>query len=300
MPTAARETTRSELLSAELLAKLERLELITRKVFRGQLKGERRSRRRGQSVEFADFRSYVPGDDLRFIDWNLYARLDRLFLKLYLEEEELHLHLLIDCSRSMGFGDPTKLLVAKQLAAALGFIGLCRSDRVCAAGFGPPTRGAPIVRGRASLWRLLQYLDQLPGDQNIRLADGVRDYMVRAPGSGIAVLLTDLMDKSGYEPALRMLLGRRMDVYLLHLLSPEELEPPLQGDLQLVDCEDSDEAAVTITAPLLEQYRQTLQAFIGQARSFCARRGITYMLVPTDRPVEIVLTQYLRERGLVR
>jgi hypothetical protein len=128
----------------------------------------------------------------------------------------------------------------------------------------------------------------------------VRDYLVRAPGSGIVVLLTDLMDKSGYEPALRLLLGRRMDVYLLHLLSPEEIDPPLQGDLKLIDCEDGDEAEVTMVGPLLQQYRETLQQFVGQARAFCARRGITYMLVPTDRPIDLVLTQYLRERGLVR
>ena len=119
-----------ELLSAELLHQLERMELVSRKIFRGRMKGERRSRRKGQSVEFADFRSYVPGDDLRFIDWNLYARLDRLFLKLFLEEEDLHFYALIDASGSMDFGQPTKFQYAKQLAAALGFIGLCRADRV--------------------------------------------------------------------------------------------------------------------------------------------------------------------------
>src|SRR5210317_1740597 len=118
-----------ELLSPELLAKLERMELVSRKIFRGRMKGERRSRRRGQSVEFADFRNYVPGDDLRFIDWNMYARLDKLFLKVFLEEEDLHFYALLDTSLSMDFGSPTKLFYAKQLAASLGFIGLCRGDR---------------------------------------------------------------------------------------------------------------------------------------------------------------------------
>src|SRR6186713_2506338 len=124
------ETLASPLLSPQLLAQLEHLELVTRKVFRGRLKGERKSKRKGQSVEFADFRNYVPGDDLRFIDWNLYARLDKMFLKLFLEEEDLHFYALIDASASMSFGEPTKLLFARQLAAALGFIGLCRADRV--------------------------------------------------------------------------------------------------------------------------------------------------------------------------
>src|SRR3954465_4971244 len=111
----------TELLTPDLLAQLERPELGTRKSFRGRMKGERRSKRKGQSVEFADFRNYVAGDDLRFIDWNTYARLDRLFLKMFLEEEDLHFYALLDASQSMSFGTPTKLHYAKQLAAALGF-----------------------------------------------------------------------------------------------------------------------------------------------------------------------------------
>ena len=122
--------TESTLLPPDVMAQLERLELVTRKVFRGRMKGERRSKRKGQSVEFADFRQYVPGDDLRSLDWNLYARLDKLIIKLFLEEEDLHFFTLIDASLSMDFGQPTKLQYAKQLAAALGFVGLIRTDRV--------------------------------------------------------------------------------------------------------------------------------------------------------------------------
>src|SRR5512144_2154013 len=149
--------TTSPLLSPELLAKLERLELVSRKIFRGRMKGERRSPRKGQSVEFADFRNYVPGDDLRFVDWNTYARLERLFLKLFLEEEDLHFYALIDASQSMGFGEPTKLRYACQLAAALGFVGLVRGDRVKIETVGqPPSAPAPVFRGRRSLWRMLE------------------------------------------------------------------------------------------------------------------------------------------------
>ena len=137
------------------------MELVSRKIFRGRMKGERRSKRKGQSVEFADFRSYVPGDDLRFIDWNTYARLDRLFLKMFLEEEDLHFYALIDASASMDFGSPTKLEYAKQLAAALGFIGLMRGDRVRIETLGQSARApGPILRGRRSLWRMLDYLEQ--------------------------------------------------------------------------------------------------------------------------------------------
>ncbi len=160
------ETKTNALLSPELLAQLERLELVSRKVFRGRMKGERRSKRKGQSVEFADFRNYVAGDDLRFIDWNTYARLDRLFLKMFLEEEDLHFYALIDASRSMDFGSPSKLQYAKQLAAALGFIGLARADRVRIETLGQPAnQPGPVLRGRHSLWRMLAALEAIEPDR---------------------------------------------------------------------------------------------------------------------------------------
>ncbi len=151
--------TKTNLLPPDLMAQLERLELVTRKVFRGRMKGERRSKRKGQSVEFADFRAYAPGDDLRSLDWNLYARLDRLIVKLFLEEEDLHFYVLVDASRSMDFGEPTKLEYAKQLAAALGFIGLVRTDRVRIETLSQSLREhGPVLRGRKSVWRMLDYL----------------------------------------------------------------------------------------------------------------------------------------------
>jgi uncharacterized protein (DUF58 family) len=291
----------SPLLSPELLAQLERMELVSRKVFRGRMKGERRSRRKGQSVEFADFRNYVAGDDLRFIDWNMYARLDRLFLKLYLEEEDLHFYALIDASTSMDFGEPTKLQYAKQLAAALGFIGLCRADRVRMDTLGQSIRApSPVLRGRHSLWRMTEYLQQLEPGDNVSLTQGVRNFCLRNRGKGILVLITDLMDKQGYEPALRYLLAQNLDVYLIHVLSPAEVDPAIVGDLRLVDSEDSDVAEITVSRPLLERYRKTLSAFVEGAREFCNRRGISYLLANTSVPVQSLVTNYLRQRGLVR
>jgi uncharacterized protein (DUF58 family) len=289
------------LLSPQLMARLERLELVSRKVFRGRLKGERRSRRQGQSVEFADFRNYVHGDDIRFIDWNLYARLDRLFLKLFLEEEDLHIHLLIDASSSMDFGQPTKLQYAKQMAAALGFVGLCRADRVKIEVLGQSRANpGPVLRGRGSLWRMLDYLDQIQPGINVSLAEGIKDFCLCNHGQGILLLLTDLMDKSGYESALRYLLARRLDVYVVQILSAEEHSPQLKGDLRLVDCEDQNVAEVTISRPLLDRYQRTLAAFIDGAREFCTRRGMTHLLTNTEIPVETVVASYLRQRGLVR
>ncbi len=301
MATESLARTEGQLLSPQLLAQLERLELVSRKVFRGRMKGERKSKRKGQSVEFADFRQYVPGDDLRFIDWNLFARMERLYLKLFLEEEDLHFYALIDASTSMDFGEPTKLQFAKQLAASLGFIGLCRADRVKIESLGTSSRKpGPTLRGRASLWRMMEYLEGIEPGENVSLAEGVRNFCLRNSGKGILVLITDLMDKEGYEKALRFLVAQQMDVYVLHVLSPEELNPEIKGDLKLIDCEDEDIAEVTVSRPLLDKYKRTLASFLDGAREFCTRRGMSYLMTSTETPVETLVANYLRKRGLVR
>ena len=288
------------LLPPSLFGRLERMELVSRKVFRGRMKGERRSKRKGQSVEFHDFRNYEPGDDLRLIDWNLYARLDQLFLKLFQEEEDLHFYALIDASESMNFGTPTKLHVAKQLAAALGYVGMCRADRVSVQALGPMGRRAPVLRGRASLWKMLDYLDDVESGHNVSLLEGVRDFSIRNSGTGVAVLISDLMDKEGYESALRMLVGRRMDVFVMHVLSPEEIDPPLRGDRRLIDVEDGDSSEITLNNHALQKYKETVTSFISGIKNFCSKRSITYLPVQTETPVETIVTKYLRQRGVVR
>jgi uncharacterized protein (DUF58 family) len=299
MPLLTQRTT--SILTPQLLAQLERLELVSRKIFRGRMKGERRSKRKGQSVEFADFRQYVAGDDLRFIDWNLFARLERLYLKLFLEEEDLHFYALIDTSTSMEFGEPTKLQYAKQLAAALGFIGLCRADRVKIESLGTSrNKPGPVLRGRSSLWRMLDYLESIETGANVSLVEGVKNFCLRNSGKGILVLISDLMDKEGYDKALRFLVTQQMDVYLLHILSPEELNPEVKGDLRLIDCEDDDVAEITVSRPLLDRYKRTLATFVDGAREFCTRRGMSYLMVSTQTPVETLVGSYLRKRGLVR
>jgi uncharacterized protein (DUF58 family) len=293
--------TESNLLPPDLLAQLERLELVTRKVFRGRMKGERRSKRKGQSVEFADFRQYVPGDDLRTLDWNLYARLDKLIIKLFLEEEDLHFYALIDDSLSMDFGEPSKLQYAKQLAAALGFIGLARADRVRIETLGQSLRErGPVLRGRRSVWRMLDYLDGIEPGESAPLVDGVKNFCLRNTGRGVVVLISDLMDKSGYEAGLRYLVSQQMDVYVIQILSQEELEPDVKGDLKLVDCEDQDVAEISVSAPLLARYKSTLNSFVAGAQEFCNRRGMNYLLANNQTPVKELIANYLRRRGLVR
>lgn len=289
------------LLEPEFLARLEQLELVSRKIFLGRMKGERRSKRKGQSVEFADYRNYVQGDDLRFLDWNLYARLDRLFLRLFMEEEDLHFYVLIDNSLSMDFGTPTKLHYAKQVAAALGFIGLTNLDRVVVQAFNDKlVEGLPALRGRRSLWRLLGFLDKLSPAGPSNLATAMRTFTLKSSGKGIVVVLSDFMDKGGYEEALRYLVARQMDIYAIQMLSQEEIDPDVIGDLKLVDVEDDDAAEVTVSLPLLRRYRENLAAYRGGLADFCTKRGVSFLSTSNQVPFDKLVLTYLRQRGLVR
>jgi len=293
--------TESKLLTPEFMAKLERLELVSRKIFIGRMKGERLSKRRGRSVEFADYKSYVPGDDIRFLDWNVFGRLDRLFIKLFLEEEDLHIYVLLDASTSMDFGQPTKFQFAQQVAAAMAFVGLIHHDRVVVAAFnnGIQAECGP-VRGRQSFWRLADFLTGLKPEGPSVLAATTRNFAVRHSGKGVVIVISDFLEKAGYEEGLRYLLARDYDIYVIHVMAPEELEPELTGDLRLLDSEDGDVAEVTISAPLLRRYKQNVAAFRASLRHWCTARGIGYVFTTSDSSFEDLILTYLRRRGLVR
>lgn len=295
------DTQPQPLLDPSFLARLEQLELVSRKIFLGRMKGERRSKRKGQSVEFADYRNYVVGDDLRFLDWNLYARLDKLFLRLFQEEEDLHFYVLLDNSLSMDFGAPTKLHYAKQIAAALGFVGLVNQDRVVVEAFNDSlTQTMPAARGRRSLWRLLDFLGKVEPAGPSDLARALRSFSIKCSGKGIVVVLSDFMDKKGYEEALRYLIARQLDIYLIQILSQEEIEPEIVGDLKLVDVEDADEAEITVSGPLLRRYKQNLAAYRAGLHEFATRRGVTCLFTSNQMPFDRLVLTYLRQRGLVR
>jgi uncharacterized protein (DUF58 family) len=297
MPAAATP----QLLDPEFLHKLEQLELVSRKIFVGRMKGERKSKRRGSSVEFADHRNYSVGDDLRHIDWNVYGRLDKLFLKLFLEEEDLHVYTLLDTSLSMDFGEPTKLHYGKQVAAALSFIGLVNHDRVVLDTFSSQLEPGPSgVRGRSQMWRVVQYLEKLEASGASNLTDAAKQFAVKHAGKGIVVVISDFLDKRGYTDALRYLLARDMDIYVVHVLSREEVEPELVGDLRLVDAEDDDVAEITMSAPLLKRYKDNLNAFVGGLKDWCTRRGIAYIFTTNHNPFDKLILNYLRQRGLVK
>jgi uncharacterized protein (DUF58 family) len=295
------ETQVKPLLDPKFLARLEQLELVSRKIFMGRMKGERRSKKKGQSVEFADYRNYVVGDDLRHLDWNLFGRLDKLFIRLFMEEEDLHFYVLIDNSLSMDFGNPTKLQYAKQVAAALGFIGLVNLDRVVVEAFNDHlVQSMPAARGRRSVWRLMEFLNKLEPAGPSDLKHALRTFSLKCSGKGIVVLLSDFMDKGGYEEALRYIIARQLDIYVIHILSQEEIEPEVVGDLRLTDIEDADVAEITVSSPLLKRYKQNLAAYQAGLHEFLTRRGASYLFTSNQVPFERLVLTYLRKRGLVR
>lgn len=299
-----------DLLDPLLVARISQLDITSRKVLSGKLKGERRSKRRGESVEFADHRQYVTGDDLRHIDWNIFGRLDRLFLKLFLEEEDLALHIVIDASGSCDCGKPSKFLLMQKLACAMGYIGLANLHRVTVTGIGGVDRQDPPqaqlmsvvrdLRGRRRLNDLSRFLLQLRPGGEASFTEACKRIAVTRKGKGVMLVLSDFLIKEGYDQGLRLLVGRGYDVFAMQVLSPQEIEPDVGGDLRLKDTEDADLAEVTITAPLLKKYKETLTAYCNRLKEFCARREIVMQTIPSSTPVDVLILDYLRRKGLVR
>lgn len=285
----------------EFLKRLDALSIISRKVAVGRAKGERRSPRKGAGVEFQDYRPYVMGDDLRYVDWNIYSRLDKLLLKLFVEEEDLCLHLLVDNSASMAFGHPPKLDYALQVAAALGYIGLTNLERVALGLFsGQLTRVLRPRRGRGQILPILDFLatvePQGPTDLNGCLAN----YALRSRVPGVVVVLTDLLDPGGYADGLKAMLRRRFEVFLLHVLSEEELHPSLRGDLTLLDAEGGTSREVSVDRYALERYQERLRAHFLEAERFCARHRIDYLRTSTAVPFQDLVLRHLRRGGFLR
>jgi uncharacterized protein (DUF58 family) len=283
------------------LKRLDALSVVSRKVVTGRARGERRSLRKGVGVEFQDYRPYVAGDDLRYVDWNIYSRLDRLLLKLYVEEEDLCLHLLVDGSASMGFGQPSKLDYALQVAAALGYIGLTNLERVALAHFSDDlTHMLRPRRGRGQIFPLLEFLSAVEAKGPTNLNRCLARYALRSPVPGIAVVLSDLLDPGGYAAGLKSLLRCRFEVFLMHVVSEEELRPPLRGDLTLLDAEGGASREVSLDRTALERYQGRLQDHFEEVERFCASHRIDYLRTSTVVPFQDLILRHLRRGGFLR
>ncbi len=296
------------LLDPAFLYTLDRLALVSRRARVGTFKGERRSPRRGGSVEFADYREYAPGDDFRQVDWNAYARLERLFLRLFVEEEDATVHILLDASKSMDWGEPSKWLYAQRVAAALGYIALIGMDRLMAAAIGATNRadGGPRgsvamrpLRGKKQAMAWFDWLATLqPGGQAAPDA-ALLHYASTARRAGPLVVIGDLMD-DGWQEGIKRLAEHRYEVTVLHILSPEEITPAFEGDLKLVDSESAAGVEITADYDLLARYRDRVQTWQTQWQQFCAARAINYARIETSTPFEDVMLSILRRRGIVK
>jgi uncharacterized protein (DUF58 family) len=326
------------LFDAEFMRKLERLSLISRKLKQGRLKGERRSPKRGQSVEFADYRNYAHGDDLRRVDWNAYARMERLFIKLYQEEEDLTVHVLVDASKSMDWGDPNaitltapvapidsatdttqiqspqskiqnsetagqnKLIYAKRTAAALGYIALSNLDRLTVTAFSRAgLQRFSAVRGKGHAVSLLRYVSNVRAEGETDLDTMLRQYAAQAKYPGLLFVLSDCLVEGGGTEGLAALQAAGHEVNLIHILSPAEVHPELAliGDLRLRDVETGATQEVSIDSGILDLYKEKFDAWQGAIESFCRRRGINYILITTDQPFEDLVLHYMRRRGIL-
>jgi len=291
----------TELLDPKFMARLDSLDLISRKILQGKLQGERRSKRRGQSVEFADHRPYVVGDDLRFVDWNIYGRLEQLFLKLFIEEQDLTIHILTDTSASMGVGEPSKDLFARRLTAALGYISLVNNNRLTVSLFGDGMRlQLANMRGRNYLPQMAELLLTTECDGFSDFEKACRDAAAGRIGVGVTIVISDFLFKQGYDAALRRLIGGRYDLYVIQVLSPQEISPDLAGDLKLLDVEDADAAEITVSSALLKYYKRNLAAYCDELKDFCTNRGASYVRANSADSVELLVLNYLRRVRLLR
>lgn len=294
------ETAHGAILDAAFLKKLERLSLASRRPFAGQMKGEKRSVKRGTSIEFADYREYTPGDDLRYVDWNTAARLGKMFLKLFVEEEDLYLALLLDTSQSMDFGSPKKCDYCVRLAAALGYIGLTNYDRVSvqtfAANVGTPM---PTQRGKAGVWPFFRYLESIETGGSTSFATSLKRYASTVRNKGVAVVLSDFFDPD-WQAGLKALLSRGFQVAVLHVLAEDEIHPTLLGDLRIIDSETGESKEMSVNPQLLSRYQHSFDSFCSEIETFCHRYGIDYLRASTSFPFDDLVLKYMRQGGLVK
>ncbi|MBK8134491.1 MAG: DUF58 domain-containing protein [Anaerolineae bacterium] len=295
----------SLLLEESIRRKIEPLSLVAKRVRAGAMKGDRRSKKRGTSVEFADYRNYTPGDDLRRLDWNVYARHDKAVVKLLEDEEDLAVHIVVDTSASMDFPKDSenlsqnKLLFAKRLAAAISYIALGENDRIQVMTVGAGQTFGPS-RGRTYTVRMLKFLHGLNGGGTTDLNQVLSEYAARAARPGILFLISDFFSENGYINGLNQLTGRGYEVVIIHLLAPDEADPQLAGDLRLVDSETGTPQEVSLDAGLVSLYRQRLDLWQAEIRAECLKRGAAYVSVTTDTPWERVILQDLRRLGVIK
>ena len=281
----------------EFLKKLEYLSLISRRVFRGQLLAQKRTRQLGGGVEFADHRDYAFGDDLRYLDWNIYARLGSELIKRFEEEEDLHVYFFLDCSRSMASGEPNKFDYARQITAALSYIALADLDRVSVVAYADRIIDVfPLTRGKQRILSLLRFLEHCePTGGATDLGAVIGDFTRRKQRTGLAVVVSDLYDPHGYRSGLDTLRYRRYEPNIIQVHDALEASPKLLGDLQLVDMESGSVREVTISESILRRYKSKFAEFLATLRTYCTGNGFGCTIAPTAVPFDALILRMMRE-----
>lgn len=291
-----------DLFDDEFQRKLDYLAVVSRRVFAGRTRAERRTKKSGSGVEFVDYREYAAGDDLRYLDWNLYQRHDRLLIRLFEEEEDLAIYIVVDASSSMGFGGGQKLRQAKRLAAALGYVGLSNLDRVSiAAARGDALEVIPPARGKQRIFPAFEFLRGLKPEGTTDLGAAMKSLVARSQKRrGLAVLLSDLFDPAGFERGINALRFGRFEVVALHLVDPGDARPSLYGDVRLYDCETGDERDVTVTPKLLDRYQKAYDDYRLEIEHFCASKQVPYFVADAAAPFDEIVLRVFRRGGFLR
>lgn len=289
------------MLSPEFLNKLDQLHIHCQKPFRGRFRGDRRSLNRGTGVEFADYRLYQHGDDLRYLDWNIYARLEKLFIKLFQADEELPVSILLDTSQSMQFGEPAKLFYAKQLAAALGYISLANSDRVALYTLADRlTTALPSTYGKSQFARLQKVLMTVEAYGTTNLTECLKHLATHQRHAGVVIILSDFLDSAGYTAGINSLLGRGFALTLIHVQCQAEIEPPPTGEWRLEDVETGETKEITINEETITHYQNRQKEFCENLQSYCTKQGVGYIRIHTDIDYESVIMNTMPRAGFIQ
>ena len=288
------------LLDQEFLSRLEYLSLISRRVFRGKLLAQRRTKQLGGGIEFADHREYSPGDDLRYLDWQIYARHGDILLKRFQEEEDLHVYILVDVSPSMGHGQPSKFDYARQIAAALGYIALADLDRVAVLAYADSVRQwMPIIRGKDRALGLLKFLDRLSiGGRGTDLEAVARSLVHRAQRRGLVLIVSDLYDQAGFRRGADLLRHRQFEPHLVQVHTADEADPPLRGELELQDVESGEVRQIIISEKRLREYQQKFADFLTGISDYCRAYGLSCTQSTTDVPFDQLVLRMMRTAGV--
>jgi uncharacterized protein (DUF58 family) len=299
-PAARTDTSDDALFDEEFQRRMEYLAIVARRVYAGRTRAERRSKRTGGGIEFADHREYTVGDDFRFLDFNVYQRTGKLLVRLFEEEEDLSVYVLLDSSASMAFGDPSKLRYGKQLAAALAYVALAHLDRVSVLTFGDTMTGRlPPTRGKSRIFRIFDFLRPVAADGKTGIADAARAFAAQNKRRGVAILISDLYDPAGFEDGINQLRFARFEPHVLHLFDSKELAPELHGDVQLVDYETGETREVTITQAVRRRFEEAHAAYRGRIETFCREKQVAYHAIDTSMPFDEVVLRMLRQGGTV-